>query len=177
LLKLTKMKKIYLLASIGLVMLSVQAQDINASINFDQTKIKTEVVYEFSVQHMDGHKVPIKLIKITGDKCQITKNGDLGCIGGYTSQKSDNTRKQDSEHPVDTNETVFIEFKPGKIPSISKYDLYHELVHVNDFHWNSRSICETNWRYPDCMEQKAYNYIHMLQQIDNLQKNKQLKLI
>ena len=124
----------------------------------------------------DGTITKLRLIKFYKPICGEV-DGQQGCVGGFTKQVSDYTRRKDSEHPVDTIEFVNLTFTPGKIPLVSEENVLHELYHANDNHWHSRSVCETNWRYSECMESQAYNYTYLLKQVRDLQKQKLLKLI
>ena len=130
------------------------------------------MLYQIPFMYRNGDVVQVKLIKITKEVCTVTQNGDTGCVDGWTEQKSDNTRKIDPEHPVDTTETIYLRAVPGKVLKVSKESLQHELFHANDYHWHSRSVCETNWRYIECLENSAYNYVHLLKQMEQIKKIK-----
>lgn len=149
-----------------------RAQVVNEqySVNLGQQgRPETTVVYEFTLQHTDGSRLPIKLVTFK-QKCKTTPDGDL-CYGGFTEFKSDNARKNDVEHPVDTQEAIYMDFtKKGKVPVVKMDELLHELHHAVQYHWMSRDICETNWRYSDCLERLAYDYQGLYNQLIQLQK-------
>jgi len=149
-------------------------EEMSAKITFSDSDYK--MIYEFPLVNRDGTITKLRLIKFYKPICGEV-DGQQGCIGGFTKQVSNSTRRQDTEHPVDTTETVNLTFTPGKVPLVSEENVLHELYHANDFHWHSRSVCETNWRYSECMESQAYNYTYLLKQVRNLQKQKLIKLI
>lgn len=134
------------------------------------------MVYQYPIMHRDGTVVQLKLIKFNKEVCTEIE-GERGCVSAFTQTDSNYTRRQDQEHPVDTTETLNITFIPGKIPKIREEDLMHELIHVSDYHYMSRDVCETNWRYSSCLENKAYDYTYMWKQIKELQKQKRIKII
>jgi len=151
--------------------------------DYDYTVIST-----FNLKHRDGSPLVLNLIKFNKPVCATATSTEVingatitnvfsGCVGGFTHEESDYTRKRDPEHPTDTTETVSLTFIPGAIPKIRQVILYHELFHAVDFHWHSRSVCETNWRYSECMESQAYDYTDLLDQVQALQNKRKIKLI
>lgn len=135
------------------------------------------MVYQYPLMHKDGSVVQLKLIKFNKGNC-TTIDGETDCVEGFTSHESNFKRKFDSEHPVDTTETVNLTFKlKNKIPQISEEDVLHELYHVVNIHYMSRPVCESNWRYSECLEAQAYGYTHLVNQVRELQKQKRIKLI
>lgn len=131
------------------------------------------MVYQFPLMHRDGSVIQLKLIKFNKPNC-ITIDGQTGCSGGFTQQVSNYKRRVDTEHPVDTTETINLTFLPGKVPKIDEENLLHELFHAVQFHYMSRSICETNWRYSECMEAQAYDFTYLYKQVVH---NKMLLII
>lgn len=140
------------------------------------SKLDYAMVYQYPLMHRDGKVVQLQLIKFNKPAC-VEVGGEKGCVGGWTSTKSDYTRRYDIEHPVDTTEIIHIEFTKSKIPVVSYEELLHELYHANFIHFMSRPECETNWRYSECQENQAYNYTHLVKQIKQLEKQKKIKLI
>lgn len=128
------------------------------------------ISHQYPLLHKDGTNVQLNLIKLNKQNC-IALNGQLGCVGGFTKHTSNYTRRQDIEHPVDTTETInLIYTSKGRTPVISEEDILHELFHAVDIHYMSRTVCETNWRYSECLESKAYDYTYLLRQVRVLQK-------
>lgn len=143
---------------------------------------KYEIKYSFNLMNRDGTLVKVNLIEWKESNCKTTNltSGEnlYGCISGWTSSESNYSRRKDSEHPVDTKETIFLETKwKGKLPIVSEENFMHELIHVNVTHYMSREMCEKNWRYGECSESLSYNYVHLYQQIKQLNKQKIIKLI
>jgi len=140
------------------------------------SKLDYTMVYQYPLMHRDGSVVQLKLIKFNKNQCTEI-DGEKGCIDGFTEQKSNYTRRQDSEHPVDTTEVINIPFKRAKIPVVSEEVILHELYHAVFIHYMSRKDCESNWRYSECQESQAYDYTHLVKQVRQLQKQGKLKLI
>lgn len=149
-------------------------EELSAAMSFSDVDYK--MVYEFSLMNRDGTITKLRLIKFNSPICSEI-DGQKGCLMGFTKQISNYTRRTDSDHPVDTTEFVNLVFIPGKIPKVDEENIMHELYHANDYHYHSRQVCETNWRYSECMESQAYNYTYLLKQVRDLQKQKLIKLI
>lgn len=134
------------------------------------------MVYQYPLMNRDGTVTQFKLIKFNKENC-VEIDGQRGCVGGFTEAKSNFTRKTDTEHYVDTTESINLTFTPGKIPKVDEENVLHELVHSNFLHYMSRPVCETNYRYSECQEALAYNYTYLLKQVRQLQKQGRIKLI
>lgn len=134
------------------------------------------MVYQYPLMHRDGTVMQLKLIKFNKENCVVI-DGEKGCSGGFTEQTSNYKRRYDSEHPVDTTETINLVFTPGKIPKVNEENIMHEVYHAVNLHYMSRPDCETNWRYSTCMENQAYDYTYVIRQIRDLQTQKRIKLI
>jgi hypothetical protein len=130
-------------------------------------EIDYTMVYQYPLMHRDGTVVQLKLIKFNKPVC-ADYDGQTGCVGGFTQQVSNYSRRADPEHPVDTTETINLPFLPGKVPKVNEESLMHELYHAVDIHYHSREVCEANWRYSECLEAQAYDYTHLLKQVRKL---------
>jgi hypothetical protein len=135
-----------------------------------------DTMYQFPLMHRDGSVVQLKLIKFNKDNCAEV-DGEKGCVMGFTGTKNNYKRKVDAEHPVDTTETINLVYSmKGKTPVISMSDFIHESNHACMFHYMSRTMCETNWRYSECMESIAYCSQTMYKDVRRLEKLKLIKL-
>lgn len=138
-------------------------------------KPKTETVYEFKIKHTDGGELPVRLVRFIEAQCKDIQKVGLACWGGWTDKTSNNARKQDQEHPVDTQEEINLVYLGGK-PEIQMKDFVHESNHAILYHWLSRVNCESNWRYAECMEKMAYDQQFLYEQIVDLSKYGKLKI-
>ena len=166
------MKKLFIILSLLATNL-VNAQGEEAISNQIGSNFTSEikVKYEFVLKHRDGTDLPIKLVEFTKNGCIQTEQG-TACLGGYTDKKSNNTRKQDPEHPVDTTEVIYLLYQKGNRINLDNF--LHEANHAITIHYMSRAICETNWRYGECLEAIAYDTGDIYNQI---KKQKNIKLI
>lgn len=167
----SNMKRILLLIVVFALILTIAlagTEEALSSITGTNNSIKDySTAYSYSIVHRDGSTVQINLIRFNKPVC-ADFDGQSGCVGGFTIPTSNYARKQDPEHPVDTTETVNLIFSSGKIPKVNEESLMHELYHVVDLHYHSRSVCEANWRYSECMEAQAYDYTYLLKQARKL---------
>lgn len=173
------MKKILQLIIFAICTVPVFAgvqEQMSAQNGSDGHKYDFDIVKTFQLKHKDGTILTFNLVKFNKTEC-ITVENIVGCVGGFTGHESNNKRKFDPEKPVDTTETINLIFTNAKRPIVDEESFAHELVHASDYHWNSRTECETNWRYAECMESKAYDYTYLLKQFRQLDRQKLIKII
>lgn len=175
------MKKIQYLLSFAIILLTVSpafaVDQVSLSSKIGQdAKYDVATDYQFTLKHRDGTILPLNLVRFNKAECVYENGVVIGCVGGFTNHQSNTTRKNDPEHPVDTTEIINLTYTSGKVPIVDEESLLHEIFHAVDYHYNSRSFCEANWRYAECMETKAYGYTFVVKQIKDLQRKGKIKL-
>ena len=149
------------------------ADEEMASAMFGQSKPEYKMVYTFPLMHRDGSKLPLELIEIK-NACKELKDIGTTCYGGFTTTTSQDITN--GEVLKDTQEVIHLTFKKGKKPIIKMDTFLHEAQHSITYHWLSRDMCKSNWRYPECLEAQAYDLQSLYNQVRQLERDKLIKI-